>query len=128
MRKKNSQVSNLHLYHHISTPLFSWVMVKFAAGKTLFPPADRFLCNCCARLRTRTEQMFVLVGQLFADSFLKQTVSASKRNCCALWSLHLNNSRVCVLGAGKRHTFHVAEHRLCVVICGMWVTLAFNHN
>ncbi|CAB3364879.1 Hypothetical predicted protein [Cloeon dipterum] len=34
LRKKHNQVSNLHLYHHISTPLFSWIMVKFVAGGT----------------------------------------------------------------------------------------------
>ncbi|XP_059476953.1 elongation of very long chain fatty acids protein AAEL008004-like [Neocloeon triangulifer] len=34
LRKKHNQVSNLHLYHHISTPIFSWIMVKFVAGGT----------------------------------------------------------------------------------------------
>lgn len=32
MRKKDSQVSLLHLYHHSLTPLETWILVKFLAG------------------------------------------------------------------------------------------------
>lgn len=32
MRKKDSQVTILHLYHHSLTPLETWVLVKFIAG------------------------------------------------------------------------------------------------
>ena len=33
LRKKDNQVSILHLYHHTVTPLETWVCVKFIAGK-----------------------------------------------------------------------------------------------
>lgn len=32
MRKKDSQISFLHLYHHSLTPLETWILVKFVAG------------------------------------------------------------------------------------------------
>ncbi|XP_017777182.1 PREDICTED: elongation of very long chain fatty acids protein AAEL008004-like [Nicrophorus vespilloides] len=32
MRKKDSQITLLHLYHHSLTPLETWVLVKFVAG------------------------------------------------------------------------------------------------
>lgn len=32
LRKKDSQVSLLHLYHHSLTPLETWILVKFLAG------------------------------------------------------------------------------------------------
>lgn len=31
LRKKNNQVSGLHLYHHVSTLLFSWIGVRYFA-------------------------------------------------------------------------------------------------
>lgn len=34
LRKKFNQVSNLHLYHHVSTLCFAWIGCKFLAGKT----------------------------------------------------------------------------------------------
>ncbi|XP_029680759.1 elongation of very long chain fatty acids protein 4-like [Formica exsecta] len=37
LRKKNNQVSGLHLYHHISTLLLAWIATRyFAFGPTLF--------------------------------------------------------------------------------------------
>ena len=35
IRKKDSQVSLLHLYHHSLTPIETWILVKFLAGKRL---------------------------------------------------------------------------------------------
>lgn len=32
-RKKKSQITWLHLYHHSLTPLEAWILVKFIAGK-----------------------------------------------------------------------------------------------
>lgn len=32
MRKKDSQITLLHLYHHSLTPLETWILVKFLAG------------------------------------------------------------------------------------------------
>lgn len=32
LRKKESQVTFLHLYHHTLTPLETWICVKFIAG------------------------------------------------------------------------------------------------
>lgn len=31
-RKKKSQITWLHLYHHSLTPLEAWILVKFIAG------------------------------------------------------------------------------------------------
>ncbi|XP_043671010.1 elongation of very long chain fatty acids protein AAEL008004-like isoform X1 [Vespula pensylvanica] len=43
LRKKDSQISFLHLYHHISTVLISWIFGKhYAAGMATFLP----LVNC----------------------------------------------------------------------------------
>lgn len=36
LRKKDSQVTFLHLYHHSLTPLETWILVKFLAGKPVF--------------------------------------------------------------------------------------------
>jgi hypothetical protein len=33
LRKKEGQVSFLHVYHHISTLLFSWMSCKYFGGK-----------------------------------------------------------------------------------------------
>lgn len=33
LRKKQSQVSKLHVYHHVSTATLCWIMVKYAGGK-----------------------------------------------------------------------------------------------
>lgn len=43
LRKKESQVSKLHVYHHISTVIFVWIMVKFYAGMYL---ASKILKKC----------------------------------------------------------------------------------
>lgn len=32
LRKKQNQVSNLHVYHHVSTAILGWIMVKYAGG------------------------------------------------------------------------------------------------
>lgn len=32
LRKKNRQISFLHLYHHVSTAALTWISVKFIAG------------------------------------------------------------------------------------------------
>ncbi|CAB3377380.1 very long chain fatty acid elongase AAEL008004-like [Cloeon dipterum] len=32
MRKKNNQISLLHVYHHSMTPIMTWVLVRFLAG------------------------------------------------------------------------------------------------
>lgn len=34
-RKKKTQITWLHLYHHSLTPLEAWILVKFIAGKCL---------------------------------------------------------------------------------------------
>jgi len=36
MRKKDNQISLLHLYHHSLTPIETWICVKFIAGKLAF--------------------------------------------------------------------------------------------
>ncbi|KAM0728680.1 Very long chain fatty acid elongase [Formica fusca] len=33
LRKKNKQISALHLYHHVSSLMFSWITVKYLAGE-----------------------------------------------------------------------------------------------
>lgn len=33
LRKKQNQVSKLHVYHHTSTALLGWIMVKYSGGK-----------------------------------------------------------------------------------------------
>ncbi|KPJ21140.1 Elongation of very long chain fatty acids protein 7 [Papilio machaon] len=35
LRKKKSQITWLHLYHHALTPFEAWLLVKFIAGKVL---------------------------------------------------------------------------------------------
>lgn len=32
LRKKQNQVSKLHVYHHTSTAILSWIMVKYSGG------------------------------------------------------------------------------------------------
>lgn len=32
LRKKQNQVSKLHVYHHVSTAILAWCVVKYAAG------------------------------------------------------------------------------------------------
>lgn len=34
LRKKKSQISWLHLYHHSLTPIEAWILTKFLAGKS----------------------------------------------------------------------------------------------
>lgn len=34
LRKKQNQVSGLHLYHHVSTAFFSWLTARYGAGGT----------------------------------------------------------------------------------------------
>lgn len=41
LRKKNSQVTFLHVYHHSIMPFTWWFGVRFAAGKTCFPVMSR---------------------------------------------------------------------------------------
>lgn len=35
LRKKQNQVSKLHVYHHVSTAILAWCVVKYAAGQHL---------------------------------------------------------------------------------------------
>jgi len=37
LRKKSSQITWLHVYHHSVTPLETWVLVKFLAGELSRP-------------------------------------------------------------------------------------------
>lgn len=37
MRKKQNQVSKLHVYHHVSTAILGWIMVKYTGGKCEIP-------------------------------------------------------------------------------------------
>ena len=32
LRKKKTQITMLHLYHHSLTPIEAWILVKFIAG------------------------------------------------------------------------------------------------
>lgn len=32
LRKKQNQVSKLHVYHHVSTAMLAWILVKYIAG------------------------------------------------------------------------------------------------
>lgn len=32
LRKKQNQVSKLHVYHHVSTAILGWIMVKYTGG------------------------------------------------------------------------------------------------
>lgn len=34
LRKKQNQVSKLHVYHHASTAILGWIMVKYTGGKS----------------------------------------------------------------------------------------------
>jgi elongation of very long chain fatty acids protein 7 len=43
LRKKDSQVTLLHLYHHSLTPLETWILVKFLAGK--LSKITEYLCQ-----------------------------------------------------------------------------------
>jgi hypothetical protein len=36
LRKKNNQISLLHVYHHSMTPIMTWVLVRFLAGMTIY--------------------------------------------------------------------------------------------
>lgn len=38
LRKKQNQVSKLHVYHHTSTAILGWIMVKYTGGKSLKCP------------------------------------------------------------------------------------------
>lgn len=33
LRKKQNQVSKLHVYHHVSTAILAWCVVKYSAGQ-----------------------------------------------------------------------------------------------
>lgn len=33
LRKKQNQVSKLHVYHHVSTAMLAWILVKYTAGQ-----------------------------------------------------------------------------------------------
>ena len=32
LRKKSNQISKLHVYHHVSTAILGWIMVKYNGG------------------------------------------------------------------------------------------------
>lgn len=34
LRKKQNQVSKLHVYHHVSTATLAWILVKYTAGQS----------------------------------------------------------------------------------------------
>lgn len=40
LRKKKSQITWLHLYHHSLTPFEAWLLVKFIAGTFLYNTDD----------------------------------------------------------------------------------------
>lgn len=33
LRKKQSQITDLHVYHHSLTPMEAWILTKFIAGR-----------------------------------------------------------------------------------------------
>lgn len=43
MRKKDNQISLLHLYHHSLTPMETWICVKFIAGKSIIKLYDNVI-------------------------------------------------------------------------------------
>ncbi|XP_035735455.1 elongation of very long chain fatty acids protein 7-like [Vespa mandarinia] len=61
LRKKNNQISFLHLYHHVTTALLSWLCIKFyAAGMTTFIP----MLNCTVHV--------IMYGYYFLSSLGKE--------------------------------------------------------
>ncbi|KAM7541434.1 hypothetical protein Aperf_G00000024005 [Anoplocephala perfoliata] len=47
LRKKKSQLTFLHIYHHITMPLWCWIGVRwFAGGSTFFIPAMNSVIHC----------------------------------------------------------------------------------
>lgn len=36
LRKKENQISKLHVYHHTSTAMLTWIMVKYIGGKYFY--------------------------------------------------------------------------------------------
>lgn len=44
LRKKDNQVSFLHVYHHVGTLMIVWMGVKFAGGKIMNPLFIESLC------------------------------------------------------------------------------------
>nr|KAF7437754.1 hypothetical protein H0235_000145 [Vespula pensylvanica] len=62
LRKKDSQISFLHLYHHISTVLISWIFGKhYAAGMATFLP----LVNCSIHVIMYTYYFLSTCGPSF---------------------------------------------------------------
>lgn len=45
MRKKQNQISKLHVYHHVSTAILAWIMVRYTAGKLFKHSLDSVLDN-----------------------------------------------------------------------------------
>nr|XP_050864598.1 elongation of very long chain fatty acids protein 1-like isoform X3 [Vespula vulgaris] len=59
LRKKNNQISFLHLYHHISTVLISWIFGKrYASGMGTFLP----LVNCSVHVMMYTYYLLSTFG------------------------------------------------------------------
>lgn len=59
LRKKNNQISGLHLYHHISTLWFAWICTRYVAGgMALFFP----LVNCTVHVIMYTYYYLAALG------------------------------------------------------------------
>lgn len=59
LRKKNKQVSKLHVYHHGSTCLLAWIGVKYAAGgMATFGP----MLNCIVHVFMYTYYFLTSLG------------------------------------------------------------------
>lgn len=74
LRKKKSQISWLHVYHHSLTPIEAWILTKFLAGKTHFDGISNLLV--CTNLNRRKHNTAEHHQQLcpHADVLLLSTV------------------------------------------------------
>lgn len=50
LRKKQNQVSKLHVYHHVSTATLAWILVKYTAGQSEMISYENEMIIQCKRL------------------------------------------------------------------------------
>lgn len=60
LRKKQNQVSALHVYHHISTASLMWIFLKYSAGKHDI----RLIVNLCNELKISPDGMETIIGHI----------------------------------------------------------------
>lgn len=109
LRRKHGQISKLHVYHHASTALLSWVMVKYVGGGMIL---FSVVLNSCVHI--------IMYSYYFAALFgprVQHRLEPIKRRITLIQMVGICVIHFCVYGKRDNERFSpYAQIQFCLII------------